>query len=417
MKKKILIYGIIIVGLLVVIYFLFFNDDTPVQQFTFGEVTRGDLSTTITSTGTIEALSTVDVGTQVSGRIDKIFVDFNDHVKKGKLLAILDTTALWLQVKDAEAGLQKAQAQYEQTNAQFQLDSSLYAKGLSSDIDYITSKTANETALSGFKSAKTTLERSKTNLDYAFIYSPINGIIINRNVEQGQTVAASLSAPTLFVIAEDLSKMRILASVDESDIGQIKVGQDAEFTVQAYPETEFKGKVVQIRLNPTVESNVVNYTVVEDADNRDNLLLPGMTATIDFYIEKRNNVLMVPNTALRFQPTEVMIEDFRKEQDKQMANLPDSIKNKFQNRSVFQSGQNMRNYNNDTSKRGTVWYINNKGEYEMSYLQLGLTDGKNTEVVHSRNLKEGMKVITGSTESSTDNNTNRFMMRRFGRAL
>ena len=417
MKKKISIYGVIIVGLLVVIYFLFFNDDTPVQQFTFGEVTRGDLSTTITSTGTIEALSTVDVGTQVSGRIDKIFVDFNDHVKKGKLLAILDTTALWLQVKDAEAGLQKAQAQYEQTNAQFQLDSSLYAKGLSSDIDYITSKTANETALSGFKSAKTTLERSKTNLDYAFIYSPINGIIINRNVEQGQTVAASLSAPTLFVIAEDLSKMRILASVDESDIGQIKVGQDAEFTVQAYPETEFKGKVVQIRLNPTVESNVVNYTVVEDADNRDNLLLPGMTATIDFYIEKRNNVLMVPNTALRFQPTEVMIEDFRKEQDKQMANLPDSIKNKFQNRSVFQSGQNMRNYNNDTSKRGTVWYINNKGEYEMSYLQLGLTDGKNTEVVHSRNLKEGMKVITGSTESSTDNNTNRFMMRRFGRAL
>ena len=417
MKKKILIYGIIIVGLLVVIYFLFFNDDTPVQQFTFGEVTRGDLSTTITSTGTIEALSTVDVGTQVSGRIDKIFVDFNDHVKKGKLLAILDTTALWLQVKDAEAGLQKAQAQYVQTNAQFSLDSSLYAKGLSSEIDYITSKTANETALSGFKSAKTTLERAKTNLDYAFIYSPINGIIINRNVEQGQTVAASLSAPTLFVIAEDLSKMRILASVDESDIGQIKVGQDAEFTVQAYPETEFKGKVVQIRLNPTVESNVVNYTVVEDADNRDNLLLPGMTATIDFYIEKRNNVLMVPNTALRFQPTEVMIEDFRKEQDKQMANLPDSIKNKFQNRSVFQSGQNMRNYNNDTSKRGTVWYINNKGEYEMSYLQLGLTDGKNTEVVHSRNLKEGMKVITGSTESSTDNNTNRFMMRRFGRAL
>ena len=417
MKKKISIYGVIIVGLLVVIYFLFFNDDTPVQQFTFGEVTRGDLSTTITSTGTIEALSTVDVGTQVSGRIDKIFVDFNDHVKKGKLLAILDTTALWLQVKDAEAGLQKAQAQYVQTNAQFSLDSSLYAKGLSSEIDYITSKTANETALSGFKSAKTTLERAKTNLDYAFIYSPINGIIINRNVEQGQTVAASLSAPTLFVIAEDLSKMRILASVDESDIGQIKVGQDAEFTVQAYPETEFKGKVVQIRLDPTVESNVVNYTVVVNADNQNNLLLPGMTATIDFYVEKRNDVLMVPNTALRFQPTEAMIEEFRKEHDKQMTNLPDSIKYKFQNGSGFQYRQNIRSNNNDASKRGAVWYVNNKGEYEMSYLQLGLTDGKNTEVVHSRNLKEGMKVINGSTESSGDNNTNRFMMRRFGRAL
>ena len=417
MKKKILIYGIIIVGLLASIYFLFFNDESPVQQFTFGEVIRGDLSTTITSTGTIEALSTVDVGTQVSGRIDKIFVDFNDHVKKGKLLAILDTTALWLQVKDAEAGLQKAQAQYEQTNAQFQLDSSLYAKGLSSEIDFITSKTAKETALSGYQSAKTTLERAKTNLDYAFIYSPINGIIINRNVEQGQTVAANFSAPTLFIIAEDLSKMRILASVDESDIGQIKVGQDAEFTVQAYPDNEFKGKVVQIRLNPAVESNVVNYTVVVDADNKSNLLLPGMTATIDFYIEKRNNVLMVPNTALRFQPTETMIEDFRKEREQQMANLPDSIKNRYQNRPGFQFGQNMRGDNNDNSKRGAVWFVNDKGQYEMSFLQLGLTDGKNTEVVRSRNLKEGMKVITGSTEASTNSNSNQFMMRRFGRGL
>jgi HlyD family secretion protein len=324
---------------------------------------------------------------------------------------------LWLQVKDAEAGLQKAQAQYEQTNAQFQLDSSLYAKGLSSEIDFITSKTAKETALSGYQSAKTTLERAKTNLDYAFIYSPINGIIINRNVEQGQTVAANFSAPTLFIIAEDLSKMRILASVDESDIGQIKVGQDAEFTVQAYPDNEFKGKVVQIRLNPAVESNVVNYTVVVDADNKSNLLLPGMTATIDFYIEKRNNVLMVPNTALRFQPTETMIEDFRKEHEQQMANLPDSIKNRYQNRPGFQFGQNMRGDNNDNSKRGAVWFVNDKGQYEMSFLQLGLTDGKNTEVVRSRNLKEGMKVITGSTEASTNSNSNQFMMRRFGRGL
>lgn len=417
MKKKILVYGIIILGLFASAYFLFFNDDSPVQQFTYGEVTRGDLSTTITSTGTIEALSTVDVGTQVSGKIDKIFVDFNNHVKKGKLLAILDTTALWLQVKDAEAGLHKAQAQYEQTKIQFQLDSSLYAKSLSSEIDYFTSKTAKETALSGYESAKTTLERAKTNLNYAFIYSPINGIITDRSVEQGQTVAASLSAPTLFVIAEDLSKMRILASVDESDIGQIKVGQDAEFTVQAYPDNEFKGKVVQKRLNPTVESNVVNYTVVVDADNQNNLLLPGMTATIDFYIEKRNNVLMVPNTALRFQPTESMMESFRREREKQMTNLPDSIKNRFQNGQGFQFGQNMRDNNSNASKRGVVWSVNDKGEYEMNFMQLGLTDGKNTEVVRGRDLKEGMKVIVGSTETTTDNNSNRFMMRGLGRGL
>lgn len=239
MNKKILIYSIIAAAVLVLVYFLFVKNDDKVQKITFGEAANGDISNTITSTGTLDALSTVDVGTQVSGRIDKIYVDFNSNVKKGQLLAVLDTTSLALQVSDAQSSLIKAQAQYEQSNVQYKNDKSLYDKGFLSEVDYITSKTNLETAKANLQSARTALERAKTNLTYAYIYSPISGKILSRNVEEGQTVAASLQAPTLFIIAEDLSKMQILASVDESDIGQIKVGQKAEFTVQAYPEKEF----------------------------------------------------------------------------------------------------------------------------------------------------------------------------------
>ena len=305
MKKKILIpVSLIIIGL-VVIYFVFFStSNADTNKFVFAQISKGDLSTTITSTGTLQAVTTVDVGTQVSGKIDKILVDFNSNVKKGQLLAILDTTNLALQVSNALTQLQKAQAQYELTKAQFDRDQSLYDKKYMSELDYITSKTNYHTAKANLTSAKNTLDQAKTNLGYAFIYSPIKGKIINRNVEEGQTVAASLSAPTLFTIAEDLSKMQILANVDEGDIGQIKVGQDTKFTVQAYPDKKFTGKVVQIRLGSSVVSNVVNYIVVVNADNNDGLLLPGMTATIDFYVDQRTDVLMIPNAALRFQPSD-----------------------------------------------------------------------------------------------------------------
>ncbi len=411
MNKKILIYSIIAAAVLVLIYFLFVKNDEKVQKFTFGEAVKGDISNTITSTGTLEALSTVDVGTQVSGRIDKIFVDFNSNVKKGQLLAVLDTTSLALQVSDAQSSLIKAQAQYEQSDVQFKNDKSLYDKGFLSVVDYITSKTNLETAKANLQSAKTALERAKTNLTYAYIYSPIRGKIISRNVEEGQTVAASLQAPTLFIIAEDLSKMQILASVDESDIGQIKVGQKAEFTVQAYPEKEFKGKVVQIRLNSEVVQNVVNYTVVINSDNKDNLLLPGMTATIDFYVEQKNNVLLIPNSALRFQPTEEMLAEYKNE----MQNIPDSVKNKFRNRMNRSSfGQNNQNVNRSTTNFGRFWYLNNQGKPQMGTAVLGLTDGKNTEVVRSRILKDGMKVITGIVTDGDVQTNNQNMLNSRG---
>ena len=423
MKKKIIIYSIVIAGLLVLAYFLFIKDDNQAPQFTFAEIKKGDISNTITSTGTLDALKTVDVGTQVSGKIDKIFVDYNSNVKKGELLAILDTTNLSLAVSDAESNLLKTQAQYEQAKAQNDQNIILYKKGFMAELDYITSKTNLETALSNLQSAKTALERAKTNLTYAYIYSPINGKVINKNVEEGQTVAASFSSPTLFEIAENLSNMQILASVDESDIGQIKVGQEAKFTVQAYPNKEFTGKVVQIRLNSQVVQNVVNYTVVINADNKNNFLLPGMTATIDFYVEQKYNVLLIPNSALRFQPTTDMLAEYQKERtnsgDNSKANISDSMRSRFRRTGNGNFGQNFGSGQNSFSANrgfGRVWYFDNSGKLKMAMAVLGLNDGKNTEIVRSRNMKDGMKVITG-IQNSTETNNNNIQGRNFPRGF
>lgn len=405
MKKKTIIISASLVLIIVLIYFLFFSSDgNNSNQFVFAQVIKGDISNTITSTGTLQAVTTVDVGTQVSGKIDKILVDFNYNVKKGQLLAILDTTNLALQVANAITGLQKAQASYDVTKATYERDQTLFDKKFMSELDFITSKSNYETAIANLNSAKSSLAQTRTNLSYAYIYSPIKGKIINRNVEEGQTVAASLSAPTLFTIAEDLSKMQILTNVDESDIGQIKNGQDAQFTVQAYPDKKFTGKVFQIRLGSSVISNVVNYIVVVNAENDENLLLPGMTATVDFYVDERLNVLMIPNAALRFQPTEKMQTDYLARAQKEQEKLPDSLKQRFKS---FENKGGMQNPNSTSGNsgkksRGTFWYIDENGNPTMGYATLGLTDGKNTEIVKSKILKDSMEVITG-LETVTDN--------------
>lgn len=376
MKKKYFIYGLIAIIFIAVVYLIFGRGDSGNRNYTFAEIKKGDLNVVIISTGTLEAMSTVEVGTQVSGRIDKLFVDFNDEVKKGQLLAVLDTVSLAAQVRDQMASLERAKALYNQAVAVHERNKSLYEKKFISELDFIESQTNVESAKASLKSAESSLERAKTNLDYAFIHAPIDGKIINRNVEQGQTVAASLSAPTLFTIAEDLSSMRILASVDESDIGQIEVGQKVKFTVQAYADKNFEGEVTQIRLSPNVVQNVVNYTVVVKADNSDKLLLPGMTATVDFYVDQRENVLLVPNVALRFQPSEEMMEEYRKNMEKEMANMPDSVKARFQQGGGMgrqfagagnNSGQRRRNMNR-------VWFLDEKGNLKMSPVMLGLTD-------------------------------------------
>lgn len=405
-KKKNWLTVIITAVLLTAAYLIFFNEIEKTEEYNFGSITKGNLDIVITSSGTLEAISTVDVGTQVSGKIAKLYVDFNSEVRKGQLLAVLDTVTLAAQVRDAKASYARAKADYNQKLAIHEVNRKLYAKNFISELDFVKSQTDVESSQASLQSAETAVERSKTNLDYAYIYAPIAGKIINRTVEQGQTIAASFSSPTLFSIAEDLSSMRILANVDESDIGQIKEGQKVKFTVQTYTDKTFEGTVTQTRLHSNIVSNVVNYTVVISAENKEQLLLPGMTATVDFYIDHRENVLLVPNTALRVDPSEDIMTEIKKNMEEMMKNIPDSLRRQ---QPAGPPPQDFGNAAQVKNKMKQVFYLDNNGKLKMSPVMIGLTDGKNTEILGSRELKEGMKIITGIQnveESSSSGGTN-----------
>ena len=282
MRKRIVIATILVlvVGIGGILY-LRHNGKANDTSFQFVEVTRSNLETSISCTGTLNAVGTVEVGTQVSGTIAHLFVDYNDHVQKGQMLAKLDTTVLKAAVVEADADLAQAQAQFEQAVADYDRNLPLKEKGYLSEAELLPLQTTLKTRQAALESSRAKLKRARQNLEYAYIRSPISGTVIQRNIEQGQTVAASLSAPTLFVIAEDLSKMEIHTLVDESDIGVIEVGQPVRFVVPTYYDKSFEGTVRQVRLQPDVVQNVVNYTVIVDAANNDNLLLPGMTATVN----------------------------------------------------------------------------------------------------------------------------------------
>lgn len=273
-----------------------------VQGYRFASVDSGSVRSTVSATGALSAVQTVEVGTQVSGQIAELHADFNDRVKKGQLLARIDPSLLQQAVQDAEAGVARAEASLAQAEEEYQRTKSLHDEKIATETEYNSARTTLALAQNSLKSSKIGLDRAKQNLSYTNIYSPIDGVVIERDIDVGQTVAASLSAPKLFLIANDLSQMQILASVDETDIGSIKDGQDVEFTVQTFQNRKFKGKVEQVRLASTSSNNVVSYTVVVNVANKDGSLLPGMTATVTFITGEADNVLVVANTALRFRP-------------------------------------------------------------------------------------------------------------------
>lgn len=408
MKKKI-IYGIIL--LLIIVggakgIYSFFVENGDVQ-YQFAKISRADLENTISASGTLSPVTTVDVGTQVSGTVDSVFVDYNDEVREGQLLAVLDTALLKSSLTSAEADLERSEAQLEQAEADFKRYKQLYEKELISEADYLPYEINVKTQKANLKSSRASLDRAKRNLDYAVILSPISGTVISKGVESGQTVAASFSTPTLFQIAEDLSRMEILVEVDESDIGLIETGQSARFEVQAYSDKIFEGAVRQVRLQPTTISNVVTYTVVVDAANDDGLLLPGMTATVDFITDSRENVLVIPNTALKFSPSEdEMVNAFEKRRSQMNAKRDSS--------GTGQPSPVVRNRTGQSPEdMGRVWYLGDDGSLEMAMLKIGLSDGVNTEIVMSRDLKEGMEIISKS-ESSTSSSSNQNSNRGFG---
>lgn len=373
--------GIAAVAVCVAVWAVFLRGSDKETTYQTATISRGDIENTVTCTGTLSAVGTVEVGTQVSGIIEHIFVDFNDKVEKNQVLAVVDTTQLAAAVVDAQASLLNTTALYEQALAEYKRNLPLAEKGYVSQEEFLPIETAVKTREAALKSAKASLERAQANFRNAVIRSPIEGTVISRAVESGQTVAASFSTPTLFVIASDLAEMEILVAVDEGDISQVKEGQAARFTVQGYPDETFHGTVRQIRLQPETVSNVVTYTAVVTAPNKEGLLLPGMTATVDLVVESTAGVLMVPASALKITPTEKMMTEARSrmpERPTQAGAPPDSTRP-----SSASGGMKV------------IWLLDQNGHVSMRPVKTGATDGKMTEITSPRGIEEGATVIIG----------------------
>ena len=278
------------------------RNKSSAPKFRTEKVDQGDVVATVTASGTLSAVTTVKVGSQVSGIIAKLYVDFNSEVKKGQLLAELDPTPFQAAVDQRQADVQKARVDLASASINYGRSKNLVAQGLVPQSDFDTAKAARDGAAAGVRQAQAALQQAAANLTYTKITSPIEGTVVDRQYDVGQTVAASFQAPVIFTIAQDLGKMQVLTNMDEADIGGIKVGQPATFTVDAFPDQTFHGAVSQIRRSPTTVQNVVTYPVVIDVQNQDLKLKPGMTADVQVPVDARHGVLKVPNAALRFRP-------------------------------------------------------------------------------------------------------------------
>ncbi len=352
--------GSIVICLLVFAVFRYSGTASASQEdlpFETDVISRGDVTVTISSTGSLAAEGTVDVGTQVSGTIDSVLVDYNDTVRKGQILATLNQELFKAELSVAKANVASAKAKLDQAQAEYNRNKVLYDKRYISDVEFLVFKTDLSTAEADLISKKASLSRAQTNLEYTVIHSPIDGTVIERSIEQGQTVAASLSTPTLFTIAKDLAQMQIEVDVDESDIGLIKVGQSAEYEVAAYPDQTFTGVVEQIRLQPQTISNVVTYTVVVKSENKSGVLLPGMTATVDFIVSQEQDSLLVPDSALSVS-----------------------------------LGRDAKSSGSINGKKW-IYILENYHPPQKVLVEAGLSDGSNT-AIKGENLKEGMRVIT-----------------------
>ncbi len=386
MKKKVT-YAIIVICVIVAgvsAYKIFFVKKQAVQIET-ETIGRATISNTVTATGTLEANVTVEVGTQVSGKIDKLYADYNSVVKKGQLIARLDTQALKSTLESSNATLAQAQAEYNYQKSKYERYKTLIQKKLIAPTDFDEVEYNYKSALASLNSAKADYEKNKTNLGYAYIYSPIDGIVLERDVEEGETVAASYSTPTLFKIANDLTRMEIEADVDEADIGQVKLNQRVEFTVDAFPDKTFSGEVTEIRLNPDTDESVVTYTVVINAPNPDKILLPGMTANAVFYVTEKKDILVVPNKALQFTPDEQTLMTYREDHPEVKVQMP---------------SQNEKSSGSDSEK--TVWVKTPDAIYPQKVV-VGETDEINYELLSG--LNEGASVIISMTAVKAKNVT------------
>jgi HlyD family secretion protein len=333
--------------------------------------TRGDVQRTVTATGTVNAVTTVLVGTQVSGTIRDLYADFNSRVKKGQIIAQIDPAFFETQLAQARANADRAQAGLLDAERILNQNKTLYARNLVAKNDYEAAETNYASARAQLAQAKAALQAAETNLSYTKIYSPVDGVVISRSVDVGQTVAASFQTPTLFTIAQDLTKMQIDTNVAESDIGVVKVGQDVEFTVDAYPDTTFKGKVWQKRQAPITVQNVVTYDVVVQVNNSDLRLMPGMTANVSVIIETKRGALRITNAALRFRMTDRSADN------------------------AGGAGATAKPGAAGGEKKGPSVWVLEQGMPKRVAITPGITDGIYTEIVEG-DLQEGQQVIVES---------------------
>jgi HlyD family secretion protein len=364
-------------------FFAFKSFTAAEKTFTFetAKIGKGTISNTITATGTLEAIKTVAVGTQVSGVIEKLYVDFNSLVKKGQLLAQLDETPLLAQLEQTKSAVDQAEAQVKYQKATYDRYNTLVGKKLIAQSDFDLAEYNYNNAVASLRSAQSVYDKNKINLSYARIYSPIDGVILDRAVDEGQTVAASFNTPTLFSIANDLTQMRVEANIDEADIGQVKMNQRVEFTVDAYPDQKFAGSVTEIRMQPVVTSNVVTYTVIVGAPNPDQKLMPGMTASISIYVNEKNDILVVPGKALRFNADAITYSAYLK-------TIPENeMKQMEPKTAVTESAAKGENF---------IW-TKNKGVISRKEVKIGDNDGINYELLSG--LKEGDEVVLSMSEA------------------
>ena len=358
-KVWLIVAGVIIIALAV--YALSGSKKKEEISFETVAVAPANIMNSITATGTIEPVTSVTVGTQVSGIVSKLYVDYNSVVKKGQVIAELDKTNLMSQLNTAKTQLATAQSQLNYQTTNFNRYKTLYQKGLVAADEYDNAKLSYTQAKEQVASAKEEVQRAQTNLGYATITSPIDGVVLSKSVEEGQTVAASFSTPELFKIAQDLTNMQVVADVDEADIGDVKEGERVSFTVDAYPDDTFEGTVKQVRQEATTTNNVVTYEVVISAPNADLKLKPGLTANVTIYTAERKGVLSVQSKALRFTPQKETVGKMK---------------------IIDQTG----------NAKNKVWTI--EGNNIVAHkVNIGMTDGTNTQILNG--ISAGVKVITG----------------------
>lgn len=400
-KKTTILLSILVVAAAAAILYFWSGKKTDAISFVTARPQYGYIAKSVTATGTVQPVDTVSVGAQVSGVVKNVYADFNDVVNQGQLLAKVDPSIIIAQTEQTKATLANAESNLEYQKNNFERQNELFNLGAISKADYQLAVNQYNSAKAAVANASAQLKLAEKNLTYTDIYSPINGVVLNRNVSAGQTIASSFNAPTLFVIAKDLTKMQVRAAVDEADIGGVRAGQNATFTVDAFPDDIFEGTVRQILLHPSVSANVVTYATLIYVDNKTMKLKPGMTASINIYIEEDSNVLLIPSRALNFRPDSTLLKGYKiKRAERDTTGMGKKYKDKgLQQRS---SADKLTRENEDI-RRSYIWVKTGDTLTEKKILT-GLNDDTYVKVI--KGLSGDEEIITNTVIGENKNNGN-----------